>query len=240
MKNKYSAAIVGESAREGQVRRLSDFGYRVFVLPRNPRLERAVSSHADLSILIIKGCLFVSEQYYNENREIIDELCNFSSLTLTLTKSEPCSPYPHDTCFCALNCDDKVVFANKRSFAKEAAVFCARERIRLIHTNQGYAKCTSLYFGGSVISADPSLTEAARKVGFRVLKISQGGIVLPGYSYGFIGGASGFDGENIYFCGDIASHPDGELIVDFIKEKGYSAVSLDNGELLDIGSIIFA
>jgi len=236
---KKRAAIVGESEKNDTLLGLSDFGYRVFILARNERLEQAVSSHADLSLFIIKNTVFVPRGYYTENKALIDEICAFSSLSLKLTETEPRSPYPHDVPFCALNVGDSYVIANKKALAPEIASFCDENNIPIIHTAQGYAKCTSLCFNGAVISADPSALKAAQSISLKVLKISQGEIELPGYAYGFIGGCCGFDGEKIYFCGDISSHPDGNAITEFIRQAGAIPVSLGSHPLYDVGSIFF-
>jgi len=56
---------------------------------------------------------------------------------------------------------------------------------------------------------------------------------------GFIGGASGNDGANTYFCGNIDLHPDGEAIKSFCKAHGRPAVSLGANQLYDVGTIFF-
>ena len=66
-----------------------------------------------------------------------------------------------------------------------------------------------------------------------------GHISLPPYEYGFIGGASGECREEIYFCGDVKTHPSSREILEFIDKHGKKAISLSDGELLDIGSILF-
>ena len=69
--------------------------------------------------------------------------------------------------------------------------------------------------------------------------ICQGGITLPPYEYGFIGGSSGVYGKKIYFFGDITRHKDADKILKAINDEGYTAVSLSDEELTDLGGIIF-
>jgi len=239
MKKKYTAAIVGDSAFNNSISELSDFGYRVFFLPHSKRLEPAISSHADLSLFMLKDRIFVSKDYYSDNKELIDEICVFASRDLVLTDTSPHSPYPYDVPFCALNCSDNIVIANVRALASEISEACLEYSIPIVNTRQGYAKCTSLYFDGCLVSADPSTLKAASDASLRTLEISRGGIDLPGYSYGFIGGCSGFDGENIYFCGTLDSHPDADRIKTFARATGVGTVSLGEHSLCDIGSIFF-
>ena len=239
MKNQYTAAIVGRACPKEDILSLEKYGYKVFIVDKNSNLEEAVSSHTDLSLFAIENHLFVSGGYYEKNKEIIDSICRFSSLSLIITGTEPASPYPYDTPFCAINCNGEYIIANSKSIAKEIKGFCRDRGINIIHTAQGYAKCTSLYFNGHLISADPSSLKAAESISLKTLKISSGGIDLPGYAYGFIGGCSGFDKENIYFCGNIDLHPNSDIIKAFIIDNGFNAVSLGEHKLLDIGSIIF-
>ena len=65
-------------------------------------------------------------------------------------------------------------------------------------------------------------------------------IRLEPYEYGFIGGASGCDGDTVYFMGDIDSHPDSELIKSAVMGEGLIFKSLPaGGGLFDLGRLIF-
>ena len=65
------------------------------------------------------------------------------------------------------------------------------------------------------------------------------GKAFPPYEYGFIGGSGGVDGKSVFFLGDIMTHPDGERITEFIENLGMKVVSLGEGELQDMGGIMF-
>ena len=64
---------------------------------------------------------------------------------------------------------------------------------------------------------------------------------LPGYGYGFIGGACGFCAERgeVWFAGDPLTHPDGAAVVDFVTSRGFRAFPLGSGRLLDCGGMFF-
>ena len=47
------------------------------------------------------------------------------------------------------------------------------------------------------------------------------------------------DGKSVFFLGDIMTHPDGERITEFIENLGMKVVSLGEGELQDMGEIVF-
>lgn len=112
--------------------------------------------------------------------------------------------------------------------------------IALVPVRQGYAKCNICVVDEcSIITSDAGLAAAARKNGMAVLQIVPGHIALPGYPYGFIGGASGSlpDGT-VVFCGDVRCHPDFLQIDAFFHERQVPYVSLSSATLTDFGSVL--
>ena len=91
----------------------------------------------------------------------------------------------------------------------------------------------------AAITADPSLHKALTENGADTLLVRPAEISLPGYDRGFIGGCSGTTEDTVYFSGNIALHPDGELISEFCARHGKSAVSLSDEPLFDGGSLLF-
>ena len=69
--------------------------------------------------------------------------------------------------------------------------------------------------------------------------IENGGIQLPPYEYGFIGGASGVYKDKVYFLGNLDLHPSKNIIKSVCQLANITSVSLSDGELADIGRIIF-
>ena len=56
---------------------------------------------------------------------------------------------------------------------------------------------------------------------------------------GFIGGASGLINKTtLCFNGDLKTHPDCNNIIDFCKNVGVDTISLNKGNLVDIGTIM--
>lgn len=112
--------------------------------------------------------------------------------------------------------------------------------LRKVHVAQGYAKCSCVVVDeDSIITADMGIAKAATKSGLQVLVIEPGQVVLEGYPYGFIGGASGKVGKTIVFSGNLEDHSDFLAIKDFIEERGLTIKYFKDYPLTDIGSIIF-
>ena len=108
-----------------------------------------------------------------------------------------------------------------------------------IHVAQGYSKCNCVVVDeNSIITSDAGIQKACLNAGLDVLLIEKGQVVLEGYDYGFLGGASGKVGNFILFNGDITLHSDYDKIKSFIEARNLEIVYFDQYPLTDIGSII--
>jgi hypothetical protein len=89
-----------------------------------------------------------------------------------------------------------------------------------------------------VLTADPALQKALRANDEGVVPLRKGGIELPGYDCGFIGGASVVTQDGVCFFGKIEDHPDYEAIKDFVGLEGKKVISLSDEKLTDIGGAV--
>lgn len=112
--------------------------------------------------------------------------------------------------------------------------------LECIHVRQGYTKCSCVVVDGySLITSDEGIIHTLQGyTDIHVLKIRPGFVQLPGFPYGFLGGASGRVGHEILFHGDLAAHPDHEAIRRFIVERGLAVRDFPQHPLRDIGSIL--
>lgn len=109
-----------------------------------------------------------------------------------------------------------------------------------VHVNQGYTKCNIVVVDeDSVITEDSGMAKSMKSAGLNVLPINPGHVTLPGYSCGFLGGASGKVDNEIIFHGNLSAHPDEKEIVSFIRAHGLQVRSFEDFALTDIGSIIY-
>ena len=64
-------------------------------------------------------------------------------------------------------------------------------------------------------------------------------IKLTGFDHGFIGGATGLINESILAVnGNIELHTNYNEIIEFCNKYGVEVISLNNDEIIDIGSIL--
>ena len=94
-------AVIGSACPEGIVEALFDL-FDVIVMPPDPKLPLQVAGHADLSVSVISGNLFVRKDYYeNMAKEKIDLIILRKGLKLRLLPYLAGSEYPADCGLCA-------------------------------------------------------------------------------------------------------------------------------------------
>lgn len=111
---------------------------------------------------------------------------------------------------------------------------------KLVNVKQGYAKCSvGIVSENAAITADAGLAACLKREGVHCLLVEQGGVVLPGYPCGFIGGACFLMAPGILcFMGDVFTHPSAKEILAFCERQEVSVRCLVDGPLYDIGSVL--
>ena len=238
MINKARAAVVDCRASQEIINNLLEYADRVILMPPSPRLSLPVASHADMLMWSCDNTILTYHHYIEIASTQFDALRSLG-LQVIPVQEEAQSSYPCDV---YLNCAllGSCLIANKRTASKAILRVAEENGVCLLHTNQGYAKCSvCVVSDNAIITADRSIHAAAEKFGIDSLLISEGGVALDGYDHGFIGGASGNDGDCVFFCGNIELHPDSERIISFIEKHGKQFICLSDNPLYDLGTIMF-
>lgn len=211
---------------------LSVRGINIIPTQRIAELINYEQLHADMQICIINDTIFIPE-----NHKEIAEIGERVRYKIKLCKALS-GKYPHNILLNVALIGNKL-FCKVSDVATEIYEYCREHNIEIINVNQGYTKCSTLILNEkSIITADPSISDAASEQGIDVLKITPGHIILEGADYGFIGGASGVIGDTVYFFGDIETHPDSNKIIDFIEKNNMKQISLCSGMITDIGGFV--
>ena len=199
--------------------------YDIRLLQPCERLDAPVCSHADMTVGVIDGRVIVTREYFEKNGDL------FSGLDPVITDEEQGREYPRDILLNFIDAKTAVVGLEKHitKHAKTKPV---------INVKQGYARCSTLSGGGYAVSADAGILSALSSLGYDTLRISAEDIVLNGYGYGFIGGASFDDGRDVYFFGSLSYHKDGERIRTFLHAHGAVVHELDDTPLTDLGGAV--
>ena len=229
-------AVISSAAPAAALDTLYRFADRVITLPPHPALPAPVASHADMIFCAVDKTVFFDKIYFEKYPDTVGAICSSGDYELTVTEPLGAS-YPEDVKLNVLVADGFAV--GRRASASDDVVSDLESAgRRFINVSQGYAACSCLAYGGLIITADRGIAKALSGV-CDTLTISPEGISLPPYGAGFIGGASGVDGDTVYFTGDISVHPDGARIVESLSSRGAKCVSLCDGGLFDVGGIKF-
>ena len=232
-------AIIDNRTPAASIARLVELGFEVISMPRADYLADPVSAHPDMLVFMGLGGLFCHKTYYQNNKEIIDALAEKSRLELVVSCEQTAAEYPRDVLFNCVLIGEKLL-CNTNTVSSLILERAKALGLDVIHTNQGYTKCSVCKVDdNAIITSDKSIYKACTSSGIDTLLTSPDGVELCGYDCGFIGGASGSDCQNVYFCGDISLHPDGNKITEFCKAHGKNVISLSSDKLYDVGSILF-
>lgn len=210
---------------------LAEFGVASLLTRKDSRLPDPVGWHPDMQFCVIDERLVVAKA--------TPSLAIVKDRSYLETERVPDSVYPQDVLCNVLSWGSWAI--GNRRYADETVLRVAEQAgLRWISVRQGYTACsTALVDASSAITADQGVAAALRAVGIEVLLLEPGGIVLPGYKHGFIGGCCGKLAPNLMaFAGQLSSHPQGERVRAFLKARGIFPVELLDSELLDAGGII--
>lgn len=204
-------------------------------VPSTALVEKPISGHPDIQIFIHHKIAFVHPDI---NSDFLKKLNSFYDVRFGVTQLS--SLYPGDIAY-NIAAAGEYAFHKKNSTDPVIVDYFKNNGISIIEVKQGYSKCSTLIVTGrSIITSDVSIHNSAEKNGFDSLLISPGYINLPGYKYGFIGGASGVFNNMILFTGSIDNHPDRDKIYNYIEAKGLTVKLLSDEPAYDAGSILIA
>ena len=208
--------------------KLDRLGIKAIPSPYSPSLPRPVRFHPDMNCRHLEGNRFA---VYADALGLED----LTELGAELVFVDPpkAPEYPHDAALNALPFG-KYFVNNPSSVSKALArEFSGLEQIRV---RQGYCACSVAVAGeNTVITGDNGIGNALENRGVTVVRADNHGIVLPGYSNGFIGGAAGLIAPG-RLC--ISGSPEGIVDTTRLEELGISFICLSDDKMLDIGGIV--
>ncbi|HEX2937719.1 MAG TPA: hypothetical protein VHO66_02260 [Ruminiclostridium sp.] len=210
-------------------------GIDVIAVKPCSKLSKPVSSHADM-LLHHLGEDQTVIAYGEEDLKNQLQRYGFRAVTSNICAL---NRYPEEILLNAARVGNKL-FANCSALDKTIKDYCDKQGVQVIPVKQGYAKCSvAVVDESSIITADPSIANAANAAGLDVLGIAPGYVELKGYDYGFLGGTCGKISKDILaFTGSVRLHPDYKRIEAFCNSKKVKILPLTNSTLIDIGGII--
>ncbi len=224
--------IIGERYTN-EINELNALGIKTILLPPINSLDDEICNHADISVFKLDDNNFVSEN------SLVGELMTKLSGKTIYCCDNIFSPYPNDIKLNAARIGDRI-FCNNKYVCEIISDYSEKNSLELINTNQGYTKCNICILNdNAVITEDSGIATLLKKYQIGVLKINPGYVDLSSKHYGFIGGAGvKISNTEIYFSGDISSHPDYDKIINFLNIYGFKPIFNKNRKLNDFGGFI--
>ncbi|MCR3957064.1 MAG: hypothetical protein NUK57_12280 [Gudongella sp.] len=242
MKNPYvpekkiDIAIINKDATSEIFQAIESMGIRTIPTIETSCLPRYVANHPDMVLSPLPDGSVVAApsvwEYYNNKLENhgIQVRKGWTDLEESYPKDVPYNvTYLKDTLIHRLDVTDGVILD-----------FAEKLNLKRLNIRQGYSKCSLVIVDeSSGITSDSGIFKTLSGEGFDVLLIKPGYIRLPGFEYGFIGGATGLISQDkMAVTGNLDLHPDKYRIEEFLTEKGISLLYLTQEPAIDIGTII--
>jgi hypothetical protein len=229
-------AVIDYRADSEIIENLKKLNIHVLTTRKHEVLAEPVNGHPDMVMFQENyvGIIVSPEEYDYYMEKLLSFNIDISKGCRKLEKK-----YPENICYNGLLIG--ACFFHKLDSTDEKILNSMDERkIKCINVSQGYTKCSTVNMGKKgIITSDNGIWKVAREEGIDALLISHGYIGLNGYDYGFIGGATGFVDNKLYFTGSIKKHPDCRKIMNFLNERNIETVFLSEKNIYDLGTIIF-
>ena len=233
-----AAVVIGEKYCDILQNGVKKFGINVISLPDNPYVDTRLSGHADLSMLHLGGDRLLLAPYLKGSKfsHQLEEM----GFDLRYADIEQSALYPGDAQMNVCILGDKVIYNPKTVPNSIVKYLTIKSGAVQISSRQGYSRCSvCVVSGNAIITADEGICRSAEAHGIDVLKIRPGYIDLPGFDYGFIGGASfKISDTKLAFTGTLNRHPDAASIIKFVGLHNVNIVYITDKPAFDIGGAI--
>ncbi len=229
-KSRVKSAVIGDSYGE-ICDELIKLGIETIRLKPDYRFLPGLESHADMQVFNAGNGNF----YINSIQEELCEIINKRGGSIIKIDFPQKALYPEDVLLNAAIVD-KYLICNKNTVSRKILDY---KDFEIIDVHQGYSKCSVCPVNSEAIITDDISIYNDVKGSLDVLLITKGDIVLRGFNYGFIGGASfKIDNDILAFTGQVKTHRDSDKIKSFLNNHSVNILELNNSELTDIGGII--
>ncbi len=211
---------------------LKQHGLEPIAIPLCSRVADPIAGHPDIQLFLSGRNCFVHPEM---PRDFLKKIAPF--LEIVQGDSYLGRNYPEDIAYNVAQVGGVAFHKSAKTDCKIISFF-QKNGVELVDVPQGYSRCSTVIVDdSSIITADVKIDRAARERGLNSLKIDPGHVELPGYRYGFLGGATGHHGKYVFFTGHLNHHPNEKEIIEFIKSRGKEPVFLSNEKVVDGGSI---
>ncbi len=122
----------------------------------------------------------------------------------------------------------------------ESLIHDLNPNLEIIPVKQGYVRCNLIALPNETfITSDRGIEKSLKQSKLEVLYVDPACIKLDGFVNGFFGGACGLHGNTLFVCGSLKYIKDQSGIESFAAQAGVSIIELNNGQPIDVGTILF-
>lgn len=215
---------------------LKKLGLKIIKTIRCEEVDESISFHPDIVIHPINyNTLIIAPNVFDYYADELD------GLGIKLIKGEKFldRKYPEDIAYNVARLSG-VAIHNFKYTDEKLKYYLEKENLDFVNINQGYSKCSLAIIGEDIgITSDVSMHIKLTSIGFNILLVQPGHILLEGQKYGFIGGTNGtLDSDKLMFSGTLDEHPNKDRILKFIEKNNKKIIYLSRKEIVDIGTII--
>ncbi len=226
------AIVSSEISKESECT-LNSFGVELVKIPKSDKLYDAIKSHPDIRLCHLGNSNIVAEP---DIKELIEQ--NFPSTNIC-TGNMISGIYPGDIAYNTAIMGEFVI-CNKHYTDENILKYAKERRMTVIDVRQGYAKCNmAIIDKNAVITSDKGIYDALNFFPIDVLITEDNSIKLKNLNHGFLGGASGkIAPDKLLINGNINYHKNKDEIIKFASKYNVEIISLNKGQIEDIGSIL--
>lgn len=230
--------IIGEKYCKILQNGIKSLGINALFMPDNPYVDPRLSGHADLSVLHLGGNRLLLAPYLK--RSSFSQQLEDRGVDIRFADIEQSALYPNDAQMNVCILGNKVIYNPQTGSDAIAKYLTIGNGAIQVSSRQGYSRCSVCVVNdNAIITADEGICRSAKAHGVDVLKIRPGYIDLPGFDYGFIGGASfKLSDTKLAFTGGLDKHPDAERIIEFASLHNIDIVYITDKPAFDIGGVI--
>lgn len=227
-------AIIDHRASVKTADALKKYGFEIVLTPKLDHVYTTICGHTDIMVHKLCSNTIVVEptviEYFKNKMPEIEIITGKTILN---------EKYPYDIAYNSARVGNNII-CNKNFTDDVIIEFANKNGLNLINTKQGYAKCSiCVVSDDAIITSDKNIQSVAKENKIDVLLVNDNEIKLTGFDHGFIGGATGLIKKNILAVnGNIKFHANYNQIVDFCAKHSVEVISLNNDEIIDIGSIL--
>jgi len=228
--------LLSGDASEEILHSLITLGIDFVKTERHPMLPYGLAKHADMQLVNVCTGVFVYAPGTPGNTLSLLKSLGYELIEGSFPVRDS---YPYDVAYnCAIV--GKNAFLNPKCADPTVVSMLEKCGTRIIPVRQGYAKCSVCIVNReAIITADTGIHKKALEAGIdSLLTKPQKSIILEGYDYGFIGGATGLISENeLAFFGEFHTLDGADTVEGFLIKHGIRPISLAKGNLVDLGGL---